>query len=151
MNSWAVMLVEFEGVITNSSVNVDPFGFGTGVGVLNGRTVTGSFLYDPDLAPPDSDPSATNVLHQTTADSEVWFSIPEVYIDGVPVPVPDFDLFLPNSTTDRAIVGLKDQVNLTDDVVEYSRTLFQALDGSNFHQFGAGVPGPGQSVACDGL
>jgi hypothetical protein len=128
------MMVTFEGVVTNSFVFTDPFGFGTGSGALNGRTVTGSFQYDPDLAPPDSDVDVNQVFHKTSSNSAAWFSTPQVFIDGVAVPVPSFDLFA-GYTTDVAYIGLKDQVSPGFDTVEYSRTLYQFWDSSNIHSF----------------
>ena len=65
----ALMMVSFEGVVTDSFVFTDSFGFGTGNSVLTGRTLTGSFFYDPDLAPSASD----IVFHQTTSDYAAWF------------------------------------------------------------------------------
>jgi hypothetical protein len=127
--------VEFEGVITNSAVFADPFGFGTGSGALNGRTIHGTFFYDADNAPPDSDVAARSVFHQTTEDSASWYSIPEVYIDDMPVPVPSFDLFENFLQTDSAYVGLKDEVFSGFDAVEYHRGLYQFFDGSNRHDF----------------
>jgi hypothetical protein len=128
------MLVSFEGVITNSFVFTDPFGFGTGTGVLNGRTIHGSFQYESSLAPPDSDSDPKQVFRRTTSNSGVWFSTPEVFIDGVAVPVPSFDLF-PGLTSDTALIELKNELNSGADVVAYTRTLYQFADSSNIHSF----------------
>jgi hypothetical protein len=131
----ATMIVEFDGVITSSFVFTDPFGFGTGSGVLNGRAIRGSFFYDPALAPPDSDVDARQVFHRTLSGSGAWFSTPEVYIDGVLVPVPPFDLFSGFLQTDSALIQLSDETSTGFDVVGYSREFFQYFDDSNIHSF----------------
>jgi hypothetical protein len=97
--------------------------------------VTGSFFYEPALAPPDINSAPEEVFHQTTSNSATWFSTPQVYIDGVPVPVPSFDLFANYLDTDVAYIGLEDEVSPGFDVVEYTREMFQYFDASNIHSF----------------
>lgn len=129
------MVVSFEGEVTDSYVFTDPFGFGTGADVLNGRTVTGYFYYEPALAPPDSDVANAQVFHQTRSNSAAWFSTPQVFIDGVPVPVPSFDLFANYLDADTAFVGLSDEVSPGVDAVQYGRSLYQYYNDSNIHAF----------------
>jgi hypothetical protein len=128
------MRVSFDGVVTDSLVITDPFGFGTGSGVLDGKTISGSFFYDPDNAPPDSDVDVHQVAHQTTTNGASWYSIPEVYIGGVLVPVAPFDLSVILQQSDTAYVRLKDEVFTGFDVVEYNRGLYQWAGDSNRHE-----------------
>jgi hypothetical protein len=138
ISSQALMSVSFDGVVTSSFVFTDPFGFGTGDGVLNGKPIAGSFFYSPALAPPDTDIATKSVKHRTSQDSEAWFSTPEIFIDGQLVPIPRFDLSSLVSSSDTALIGLADEVLFggpTADVAEYSRERFQFQDINNIHSF----------------
>jgi hypothetical protein len=99
--------------------------------VLNALVVTGSFFYEPDLAPDGVGDLPNSVTYLTNGEmgdaSDLWFSMPEVYIDGQLVPLPIFvePPMLPAANVAR--IGLADETFGGSDTVQYFRSKFETL------------------------
>jgi hypothetical protein len=101
-------------------------GFGSGLGVLDGREISGTITYDTTLAPPDGNPDPNVADYHTDDDSVIWLPLIVFSIDGVEVPVPPIPPTILFSDPDQSIDLVNDGAN---DIFELSRDL--DITGSN--------------------